>query len=71
MLEKSIQCERCKKKKGDLVKCIGTCGTFYHRLCLQIDCVDAVDWNAKKEPTTVSKKKMNFEVCGVDEILEI
>jgi len=49
MLEKSIQCERCKKKKGDLVKCIGTCGTFYHRLCLQIDCVDAVDWNAKKE----------------------
>ena len=49
MREKSIRCERCGNRSGVLVECTGSCGTFYHRLCLQIECLDGIDWNAKKE----------------------
>ena len=45
----TIKCEACARGKGDLVQCEGSCGRFYHRLCLQIDCLDVVGWDAKKE----------------------
>lgn len=47
---KEIRCETCgSKEKGDLVQCKGNCGRFFHRLCLQIDCLDIIGWEAKKE----------------------
>jgi hypothetical protein len=45
----TIRCETCAKGKGDLVRCDGSCGRFYHRLCLQIDRVDDVGWGEKTE----------------------
>ena len=49
MRTSTIKCETCARGKGDLVQCEGSCGRFYHRLCLQIDCLDVVGWDAKKE----------------------
>lgn len=34
--EKEV-CGLCKSRKGDIVKCQGQCGRFFHRLCIQID----------------------------------
>ena len=45
----SIRCQTCTNRKGDLVECKGGCERFFHRLCLQIDCLDVVGLNAEKE----------------------
>ena len=45
----TIRCETCANGKGDLVQCKGSCGKFYHRLCLQIDRLDIVGCEAKVE----------------------
>ena len=50
----TIRCETCAKGKGDLVRCGGSCGRFYHRLCLQIDILDYVGWGAKIEHLCLS-----------------
>ena len=60
MREKSIRCERCGNRSGVLVECTGSCGTFYHRLCLQISCLDGVDWNAKKEHLCLRCRKIDI-----------
>lgn len=51
MREKTIRCEsdKCGRRGGGLIQCKGTCRRFYHALCLQIDCLDAVGWDTKKE----------------------
>ncbi|KAL7541712.1 hypothetical protein ACHAXR_011180 [Thalassiosira sp. AJA248-18] len=49
MRETTLRCVTCATRKGDLVQCEGTCKRFFHRLCLQIDCLDVVEGNAKKE----------------------
>ena len=38
-LKRCVQkvCGSCGKKKGDVVKCRGQCGKHFHRLCIQID----------------------------------
>ena len=45
----TIRCETCANGKGDLVQCKGSCGKFYHRLCLQIHRLDIVGCEAKVE----------------------
>lgn len=45
----TVRCETCANGKGDLVQCKGSCGKFYHRLCLQIDRLDIVGCEAKVE----------------------
>ena len=47
--ERTIRCGSCDKRKGDLIECKGACRVLYHSLCLQIDLMNVVDWNSKKE----------------------
>ena len=51
MKERTVRCEGrgCATRKGNLLQCKGKCGRMFHSLCLQIDCMDAVDWDEKKE----------------------
>ncbi|KAL7552718.1 hypothetical protein ACHAWF_015950 [Thalassiosira exigua] len=48
-LETTVRCAACASRKGDLVQCLGTCERFFHQLCLQVDCLDSVDGDSKKE----------------------
>lgn len=60
MRETTIRCVTCEKSKGDIVECKGKCGTFFHRLCLQIDCLEAkVGWNTKKEHLCLSCRNID------------
>eukprot|EP00571_Detonula_confervacea_P007930 CAMPEP_0172313678 /NCGR_PEP_ID=MMETSP1058-20130122/20750_1 /TAXON_ID=83371 /ORGANISM="Detonula confervacea, Strain CCMP 353" /LENGTH=1016 /DNA_ID=CAMNT_0013027375 /DNA_START=84 /DNA_END=3134 /DNA_ORIENTATION=+ len=61
MRETTIKCLTCTKQKGDLIQCKGTCGSFFHRLCLQIDCLDIVGWNTKKEHLCLSCRNIDGE----------
>lgn len=44
-----MRCEGCSARKGDLLQCKGNCGRMFHKLCLQIDCLEVVNWDEKKE----------------------
>ena len=55
MRETLIRCEKCAKREGDLVACKGQCGRFYHRLCLQVDCLGSS--NVKREHICLACQK--------------
>lgn len=56
----TIRCNRCGSSKGELVQCKSrrNCGRFYHRVCLQVHCMDVVGWDAKKRHVCLNCQDM-------------
>lgn len=52
-------CGLCQKKKGDIVKCRGQCGKYFHSLCIQIDRRNDTNYN--------SIDHLCSDCCTVDE----
>ncbi len=40
-------CGSCKRRKGEIVKCRGNCGKYFHHLCIQIDPRNDTSYNSK------------------------